>query len=55
MEFAVPIDHCKKRDKYPSLAGELKKDNGTITVIPIIVAALGKVIKRRRTEYQRKN
>ena len=52
MDFAVPADHRVKlkenerRDKYLDLAWELKKLwNMKVTVIPIVIVALGAVIK----------
>ena len=53
MDFAVPVDHrvklkeCKKKDKYLDLLRELKKLwNMKITIIPIVIGALGTVTKR---------
>ena len=52
MDFAVPADSrvkIKKQnktiDKYLDLAGELKKAPEYVTVIPIVVGALGTVLK----------
>ena len=52
MDFAVPADHevklkeSENRDKYRDLARELKKlSNMKVTIIPIIICALGTVIK----------
>ena len=52
MDFAVPGDHRvklkenEKKDKYLDLARELKKLwNKKVTIIPIIISALGTVIK----------
>ena len=52
MDFAVPIDHgvklkeSEKKDKYLDLARELKKlYNMKVTVIPIVIGALGTVTK----------
>ena len=52
MDFAVLVDHkvklkeCKKRDKYPGLASELKKMwNMKVTIIPNGIGALGTVTK----------
>ncbi len=52
MDFAVPVDHTvklkesKKKDKYLYLARELKKLwNMKVTIIPIVIGALGTVTK----------
>ena len=52
MDFAVPADHrvklkgSEKRDKYLDLARKLKKlGNMKVTVIPIVIGALGTVTK----------
>ena len=52
MDFIVPADHkvklkeSKKKDKYLDLGRELKKLwNMKVTVIPIVIGALGTVIK----------
>ena len=52
VDFAVPYDHKvklkegEKRDKYLDLAWELKKLwNMKVTVIPIVIGALGTVAK----------
>ena len=52
VDFAVPADHRLKlkeyenRDKYLDLARELKKLwNMKVTIIPIVIAAFGTVIK----------
>ena len=53
MDFAILVDHriklkeCKKRDKYLDLAREQKKNlwNMKVTVIPIVIGALGTVTK----------
>ena len=52
MDFAVPADHrmklkeCEKRYKYLDLARELKKlRNMKVTMIPIVIGALGTVTK----------
>ena len=52
MDFAVPADHriklkdCEKKDKYLDLARELKKLwNMQVTIIPIVIGALGTVTK----------
>ena len=52
MDFVVPADHwptlkeSEKRDKYLDLAKELKKLwNMKVTVIPIVIGALGTVTK----------
>ena len=51
MDFAVPVDHRiefkeVKRDKYLSLARELKKLwNMMVTVILIVIGALGTTLK----------
>ena len=52
MDFAVPADHKvkikqnEKINKYLNLARELKKLwNTKMTVIPIVVGALGTVLK----------
>ena len=52
MDFAVPADHrtkpkeSEKKYKYLDLARELKKLlNMKVTIIPIIIGALGTVIK----------
>ena len=52
LDFAVPTDHrvklkeSEKRDKYLDLARELKKLwNMKVTVIPIVIGALGTVDK----------
>ena len=51
--FAVPTDHkvklkeCENKDKYLDLAGELKKlRNKKVTIIPIVIGALGSVTKK---------
>ena len=51
VEFAVPTDHrvklkeCEKRDKYLDFDRELKKLwNMKVTIIPIVIGALGTVI-----------
>ncbi len=54
MNFAIPADHrvklkeSKKKDKYLDLARELKKKlwNTKVTVIAIVIGALGSVTKR---------
>ena len=52
MDFAVPTDHriklkeCEKKDKYLDHARELKKLwNMKVTIIPIVIGALGTVTK----------
>ena len=52
MDFAVPADHrvklkeSEKSDKYLDLARELKKLwNMKVTVIPIVICAIGTVTK----------
>ena len=52
VNFAVPADHrvklkeCEKRDKNFDLARELKKLwNMKVTITPIVIGALGTVIK----------
>ena len=55
VDFAVPADHriklkeCEKRDEYLDLVRELKKKNKLrnmkVTIIPIVIGALGTVIK----------
>ena len=52
MDFAVPVDHrvklkeSEKRDKYLDVARELKKLwNMKVTIIPIVIGALGTVTK----------
>ena len=52
VDFAVPADHrvklkeSEKRDKYQDFASELKKLwNMRVTVIPIIIGAIGTVTK----------
>ena len=52
MEFAVPVDYgvtlkeSEKKDKYLDHARELKKLwNMKVTVIPIVIGALGTVTK----------
>ena len=52
VDFDVPVDHrvklkeSEKRDKYLDLARELKKLwNMKVTVIPIVIGALGTLIK----------
>ncbi len=52
VDFAVPADlgiklkKCEKKDKYLDLARELKKLwNMKVTVIPIVIGALGTVTK----------
>ena len=51
MDFAVPADYRvkikgEKMDKYLDLAGELKKlRKMKVTVIPIVVGALGTITK----------
>ena len=53
VDFAVPADHsiklkkCEKKDKYLNLARELKKQwNMKVTIVPIVISALGTVTKR---------
>ena len=54
MDFAVPADHraklkeSEKRDKYLDFAKELKQKlwNIKVTMIPIVIGALGTVTKR---------
>ena len=53
IDFAVPADHriklkeCEKKDKYLDLAWELKKLwNMLVTIIPIVIGAVGTVTKR---------
>ena len=53
VDFAVPADHkinlkeCAKNDKYLDLARELKKLwNMKVTIVPIVIGALGSVTKR---------
>ena len=53
MDFAVPADHrvklkeSEKKDKYVDLVWELiKLRNREVTAIPIVIGALGTVIKR---------
>ena len=53
MDFTVLVLHrlelkeCEKRDKYLNLARELKKLwNMKVTIIPIVISALGTVAKR---------
>ena len=52
VDFDVPADHriklkeCEKRDKYLEIARELKKLwNMKVTIIPIVIGALGTVTK----------
>ena len=52
MDFAVPADHrikpkgCEKKDEYLDIARELKKQwNMKVTIIPIVIGALGAVTK----------
>ena len=52
MDFAVPADHrlrlkeSEKKDTYLDLAWELKKlQNVKVTILPIVISALGTVIK----------
>ena len=52
VDFAVPADHrinlkeCEKKDKYLDLARELKKLwNMKVTIVPIVIGALGTVTK----------
>ena len=52
VDFAVPADHrvklkeCEKRNKYLDLATEWKKPgNMRVTIIPIVIDALGKSLK----------
>ena len=52
VDFAEPADHriklkeCEKKDKYVDLARELKKLwNMKVKIIPIVIGALGTVIK----------
>ena len=52
VDFAVPADHiiylkeCEKKDKYLNLARELKKLwNMKVTIVPIVVGALGTITK----------
>ena len=53
MDFAVPADHrlklkeSEKKNKYHNLARELKRlRNMKVTIIPIVIGALGTVTKR---------
>ena len=59
MEFAFPEDHRlklkegEKWDKYLHIAGELKKIwNMKVTVIPIVIGALGAIPKRLVKELE---
>ena len=52
VDFAVPAEHriklkeCEKKDKYLDLARELKKLwNMKVTIVPIVIGALGTIIK----------
>ena len=52
IDFAIPADHrikmkeCEKKDKYLKLARELKKlRNMKVTIVPIVIGALGTVTK----------
>ena len=52
VDFAVPADHrinlkeCEKKEKYLDLARELKKPlNMKVTIVPIVIGALGTVTK----------
>ena len=52
VDFAVPVDHrinlkeYEKKDKYLDLARELKKLwNMKVTIVPIVIGALGTVTK----------
>ena len=53
MDFAIPVDHkvklkeSEKKDNYLDLARKLKKPwNTKVMIIPIVIGALGTVIKR---------
>ena len=53
VDFAVPADHriiqkeSEKKDKYLNLARELKKLwNIKVTIVPIVIGALGTITKR---------
>ena len=52
VDFAVPADHrinqeSEKKDKYLNLAREIKKLwNMKVTIVPIVIGALGTVTKR---------
>ena len=59
MDFAVPADHreelkeCEKRNEYLDLAKELKKlRNVKVTIIPIIIGALGTATKGLVQEHE---
>ena len=59
MDFAVPANHrvkqkvSEKKDKYLDLARELKKLwNMKVTVIPIVIGALGAVTKGLTMELE---
>ena len=51
VDFAVPADHtiklkeCEKKDKYLEFVRELNKWNMKVTIIPIVIGALGTVTK----------
>ena len=52
VDFAVPVDHrinqkeCEKKDIYLDLPRELKKLwNMKVTIVPIVIAALGTITK----------
>ena len=52
VDFTVPVDHrvklkkCEERDKYFDLAKEMKKLwNMKVTIIPVVIGALGTVTK----------
>ena len=52
VDFAVPADHginlkeCEKKDKYLDFVRELKKLwNMKVTIVPIVIGALGTVTK----------
>ena len=53
VDFAVSADHgiklkeCEKKDQYLDLAWELKKLwNMKVTILPILISALGTITKR---------
>ena len=51
VDFAVSADHwiklkeCEKKDKYPTLLGNWKNLNMKVTIMPIVIGALGTITK----------
>ena len=46
VDFSVPAKESEKKDKYLDLARELKKLwNMNVTVVPIVIGALGTITK----------